>query len=275
MSTINDAKLLEINRNMQIDALRDAGIPCPDGAGFGYIAELMEGAGGCALPQIGAIEKSTGRYVAFTQSEYDSSSATVKSKFIVIGMRLIIEGHDFTITRDDHKRISNNSYTFVWATENVNVDGLTDWGAIKGLWDDFDAETQTTVIAQYAPGRSGQWYAAHEIRENTKGCTLANDGLDDPTVWSMPTVGIMHLLHKHRNAINTALNKYSVLGFKPLTVENYWCVNEIDNSGAFRVHLGSGLVARQGLNGDKDNYNYRVRPVSVSITYIPFGSLSL
>lgn len=271
MSTINDAKLIQINRDAQIEALNAAGIPCPAGAGLGYIAELMEGAGSCALPQIGTIEKATGRYVAFRQGEYDALSSSRKADFIVIGMRLIIEGHDITIARDDFMR--GTSYTFVWATENYDVSGLTNWGSQKGLWDDFDAETQTTIIAQFAPGRSGQWYAAAQVRAETKGCTLETDGLDDPTVWSMPTVGIMHLLHKHRYAINAALDKYSVLGFKSLPADSYWTVNEIDGNGVFRVHLGSGQVARCG--NYKSSGAYRVRPVSVSITYEPFGSLAL
>lgn len=77
----------------------------------------------------------------------------------------------------------------------------------------------------------------------------------------IPSMGEMYLIYMNRRTINVALEKANG---QPLTNDWYWTSTEFSAASAWRLYLGSGLMA----NGTKASYTYRVRPVSAFLSLI-------
>lgn len=255
----NNAKLLELNYNAQLEALREIGLlGANEVIGLGEIADRMKWAGGLLDVQLAKVDKTTGQLTIFTTDEWDALSSNQQGNYQTLGVRVRAEGKDFLISKDNMKT-SGGSYTMKWSNENVNVDGLTDYGAgSTGIYEDFDASGMTTAICEFAAAR-GVEYLGAQLSRAYKACTVANDGVDDPIEWSMATLAHLRIMSRYRTEINEVISTYIGNSFI-LAAEWYWSANEYDAYYAHRIHLGSGYVVN--TNFYKYTNPYRVRAVS-------------
>lgn len=259
MSKTNDnAKLFELNYQAQLDALREIGLlGANETIGLGEIADRMKWAGGFLDACRATVNKSTGKLTIFTDDEWDGMSSNQQGNYVTIGVRVRAERQCFLISKDDMKTASGG-YTMKWSNENVNVPGLTDYGADNsGMYDDFDAAGMTDAIVEFAEAR-GVEYLPGQLSRAYKACTVAADGVDDPVEWSCATLAHLRLMCKYRAEINDAITRHIGSSFQ-LKSEWYWSANEYDANYSPSFHLGSGYVS--GTYGKGYN-TYRVRAVS-------------
>lgn len=256
--TIDNAKLLEMNYNSQLDALREIGM-LSDGEviGLGEIADYMKWAGGLLDVQLAKADKSDGKLVLFKTEEWDALSSNQQGNYLTVGVRVRADGQDFLVSKDNIKT-SSGTYTMKWSEEYVNVTGLKDYGdGSTGIYDDFDAAGMTDAICSFAALR-GVEYLPGQLSRAYKACTVEVDGVDDPVVWSCATLAHLLILCKYRTQINEVISTYIGSSFI-IAPERYWAANEYNNWYAYYIHLGSGLVY---INNYKTNVTYRVRAVS-------------
>lgn len=256
--TENNAKLLEINYESQLESLREIGllkegerVPLSD------IADYMKWAGGLLDVQLAKVEKSTGKLVLMSTSEWDGMSSNLQGNYLTIGVRVRAEGRDFLISKSD-VQTSDGAYTMKWSNEVSDVVGLRNYGTgSTGMYEDFDAKGMTDAIVAYANAR-GVEYLAGELSRGYKACTVGDDGVDDPVEWSLATIAHLRLMSKYRKEINAVISTY-IGSTYVLQSDVYWSATEHSNYYAYRMHLGSGVVNN---NYNKNNYNFRVRSVS-------------
>lgn len=255
--TENNAKLLEINYESQLESLREIGlikegerVPLSD------IADYMKWAGGLLDVQLAKVEKSTGKLVLMSTSEWDGMSSNLQGNYLTIGVRVRAEGRDFLISKSD-VQTSDGAYTMKWSNEASDVVGLRNYGnGSTGMYEDFDAKGMTDAIVAYANARVVE-YLAGELSRGYKACTVGDDGVDDPVEWSLATIAHLRLMSKYRKEINAVISTY-IGSTYVLQSDVYWSATEHSNWYAYRMHLGSGFV----YYGYKNNHNFRVRSVS-------------
>ena len=256
--TENNAKLLEINYESQLESLREIGllkegerVPLSD------IADYMKWAGGLLDVQLAKVEKSTGKLVLMSTSEWDGMSSNLQGNYLTIGVRVRAEGRDFLISKSD-VQTSDGAYTMKWSNEASDVVGLRNYGTgSTGMYEDFDAKGMTDAIVAYANAR-GVEYLAGELSRGYKACTVGDDGVDDPVEWSLATIAHLRLMSKYRKEINAVISTH-IGSTYVLQSDVYWSATEHSNWYAYRMHLGSGFVNN---NLGKGNCNFRVRSVS-------------
>lgn len=257
-TTENNAKLLELNYNAQLDALREIGLlGANETLPLGQIADYMKWAGGLLDVQLAKVDKTTGQLTLFTTDEWDALSSNQQGNYLTLGVCVRAERQRFLISKDNMKT-SGGAYTMLWSSERIDVPGLTNYGAgSTGIYDDFDAEGMTDAIVDVAEAR-GVAYLPAQLSRAYKACTVESDGVDDPVVWSMATLAHLRIMSKYKDEINEVINTYIGSSFK-LADERYWTANEYSADYAFYIHLGSGYVYN---NAYKNNNYYRVRAVS-------------
>ena len=257
-TTENNAKLLELNYNAQLEALREIGLLGQNETiGIGEIADYMKWAGGLLDVQLAKVDKSSGQLTLFTTDAWDALSSNQQGNYITLGVRVRAERQDFLISKSD--MVTGGAYTMLWSSERVNVPGLTDYGAgSTGIYEDFDAAGMTDAIVDFAESR-GVAYLPGQLSRAYKACTSGTDGVDDPVEWSFATLAHLRIMSKYRTQINAVINTYIGASFI-LQNERYWAANEYSADFAYYIHLGSGLVYNYYTY--KLNFNYRVRAVS-------------
>lgn len=259
MSKIEDnAKLLELNYEAQLDALREIGLLGADETlPLGEIADYMKWAGGLLDVQLAKVNKTTGQLTLFKTEEWDALSSNQQGNYLTLGVRVRAERQSFLISKSNITT-SDGAATMLWSSERQNVPGLKDYGAgSTGIYDDFDAAGMTDAIVAFAEAR-GTSYLPATLSRAYKACTVESDGVDDPVEWSLATLAHLRLMNKYKNEINAVITTYIGSSYQ-LNNEFYWAANEYNSDYAYRIHLGSGYV--YSVN-NKNNINYRVRAVS-------------
>lgn len=259
MSTENNAKLLELNYNAQLEALREIGLlGANETIGLGEIADRMKWAGGFLDACRATVNKSTGQLTIFTDDEWDGMSSNQQGNYVTIGVRVRAERKSFLISKSDMKT-SGGAYTMLWSAEQQDVPGLTNYGAEStGMYDDFDAATMTSAAVTFAEQR-GVAYLPFQLARAYKGCTVEDDGVDDPVEWSVATVAHLRIMSKYRTQINEAITRHIGSAYN-LQSDWYWSANEYSSQYAWRFHLGSGYV-HNTYTKHSSHYS-RVRAVS-------------
>lgn len=261
-TTENNAKLLELNYNAQLAALREIGLlGATETIPLGEIADYMKWAGGLLDVQLAKVYKSDGpdkgKLFLFTTDEWDALSTNQQGNYLTLGVCVRAERQRFLISKSDMKT-DGGAYTMLWSSERINVPNLTDYGPDStGIYEDFDAAGMTDAIVTVAEAR-GVAYLPAQLSRAYKACTAENDGVDDPVVWSMATLAHLRIMSKYRSQINAVISTYIGSSYQ-LQSDWYWSANEYSADYAHRIHLGSGCVNN---NYYKNYHNYRVRAVS-------------
>lgn len=261
MSTENNAKLLELNYNAQLDALREIGLLGENETiPLGDIADYMKWAGGLLDVQLAKVDKTTGQLALFTTDDWDNAlSSNEKDNYQTLGVRVRAERQDFLVSKEDMKTSVGESL-MPWSSVRENVEGLTDYGeGSTGIYDDFDASGMTDAIVNFAGGVA---YLPAQLSRAYKACTVANDGVDDPVEWSLATVAHLRILSKYREQINAVISNYIGANYK-LQNAQYWSANEYNKDVAYFMWLGSGYLNFNpaNLGTMKSQLNIRARAV--------------
>ena len=255
------AMLLRINKQDQIEALQSIGFTTVnENTPASDIAKYMKWAGTLLDLSLATLRIEDGAQVFFTAGEWNSMSANNRSKYIRIGIRLRAECRQLIIAKSDCIDTGGNK-TFKWGGYGTDIRGLKNYGGgNQGLHDTFDGKENTDIIIEALAGvKDSQGTVgapAAEAARAYKACTLANDGIEDTTVWNLPALGELMLMAKYKKEINELVT--SMFGSQNiLTTDWYWSSTEWDASSAWSVYFYSGSVStsiRQNAN--------RVRPVS-------------
>ena len=203
--------------------------------------------------RLATLNKSTGAYADYSEAEWNALSASAKASCVKLGLRIRAERQDFIISKDDIYS-SDGEPAMPWSDKSVDVTGLTNYEDKSTALKDVDGEANTDLILAYGRANHVTFEAAQQARAY-KASTVADDGIDDPTKWSLPALGQLYLLYKYKKQINTSLTNF--LGDKHiLTEEWYWSSTEF-SSFAWLVYMNYGNVS----NYYKYNTN-RVRAVA-------------
>jgi len=272
---IASAMLLRLNKQDQISALQSIGFTTVnENTPASDIAKYMKWAGGLLDLSLATLRIEDGEQVFFTASEWNSMSANNRSKYIRVGIRVRAECRQFIIAKSDCID-AGGAKTFKWGGYGTDIRGLKNYGnGNQGLYDTFDGKENTDVIIETLAGvRDSQGTVgapAAEAARAYRGCTLANDGIEDITVWNLPALGELMLIAKYKKEINELAT--SMFGSQNIiTTDWYWSSTEYDASNAWYVYMSYGSV----FTFDK-TYAGRVRPVSATdkpIYDIPLSSI--
>ena len=255
------AMLLRINKQSQIESLQSIGFTTVnENTPASDIAKYMRWAGGLLDLSLATLRIEDGRQVFFTASEWNSMSANNRSKYIRIGIRLRAECRQLIIAKSDCIDTGGNK-TFKWGGYGTDIRGLKNYGnGNQGLYDTFDGKENTDIIIEALAGvKDSQGIVgapAAEAARVYKVCTLANDGIEDTTVWNLPALGELMLIAKYKKEINELAT--SMFGSQNIiTTDWYWSSTEYDSANAWYVTMTGGSV-----NPYTKNSAGRVRPVS-------------
>ena len=255
------AMLLRINKQSQIESLQSIGFTTVnENTPASDIAKYMRWAGGLLDLSLATLRIEDGRQVFFTASEWNSMSANNRSKYIRIGIRLRAECRQLIIAKSDCIDTGGNK-TFKWGGYGTDIRGLKNYGnGNQGLYDTFDGKENTDIIIEALAGvKDSQGIVgapAAEAARAYKVCTLANDGIEDTTVWNLPALGELMLIAKYKKEINELAT--SMFGSQNIiTTDWYWSSTEYDSASAWYVYMSNGYVYTYYKNSAG-----RVRPVS-------------
>ena len=240
------AMLMRLNKQDQIEALKSIGFTTVnENTPASDIAKYMQWAGTLLDLSLATLRIEDGKQVFFTASEWNSMSANNRSKYIRIGIRLRAECHQFIIAKSDCVA-ADGTKIFKWGGYGTDLRGLKNYGSgNQGLYDTFDGKENTDVIIETLSGvkdtQGTVGAPAAEAARAYRGCTLENDGIEDTTVWSLPSLGELMLMAKYKLQINELVT--SMFGSQNIfTTETYWSSTEYDASSSWIVLFNGGIV---------------------------------
>lgn len=255
------AMLLRMNKEDQISALQSIGFTSVDvNTPASDIAKYMKWAGGFLDLSLATLRIEDGERMFFTAEEWNTMSANNRSKYIRIGIRLRAERRQLVIAKSDCVQEDGTKY-FKWGGYGTDLRGLKNYGnGNQGLYDTFEGKENTDVIIETLAGvKDTQGTIGAPAAEATRAyraCTLEADGIEDNTVWNLPSMGELMLIAKYKIEINELIT--SMYGSQNIfTNEWYWSSTEWDASSSWDVYFNYGYVSTSGRQGA-----YRVRPVS-------------
>lgn len=253
--------LLRINKQDQTEALQSIGFTTAnENTPAGDIAKYMKWAGGLLDLSLATLRIEDGEQVFFTASEWNSMSANNRSRYIRIGIRMRAECHQFIIAKSDCVA-ADGTKTFKWGGYGTDIKGLKNYGTgNQGLYDTFEGKSNTdTIIEALAGVKDTQGTVgapAAEAARAYKACTLEADGIEDTTVWNLPSLGELMLMAKYKLEINELVT--SMFGGQNIfTTDWYWSSTEWDASSSWIVNFNYGYV-----NTNSRQSAYRVRPLA-------------
>ena len=255
------AMLLRINKQDQISTLQSIGFTTVDeNTPASDIAKYMKWAGGLLDLSLATLRIEDGEQVFFTASEWNSMSANNRSKYNRIGIRMRAECRQFIIAKSDCVA-ADGAKTFKWGGYGTDIKGLKNYGTgNQGLYDTFEGKSKTdTIIEALAGVKDTQGTVgapAAEAARAYKACTLESDGIEDTTVWNLPSLGELMLMAKYKLEINELAT--SMFGSQNMfTTDWYWPSTEWDASSSWGVTFNYGTV----ITGIRQ-YAGRVRPLA-------------
>ena len=253
--------LLRINKQDQISALQSIGFTTVDeNTPASDIAKYMKWAGGLLDLSLATLRIEDGEQIFFTAAEWNTMSANNRSRYIRIGIRMRAECHQFIIAKSDCVA-ADGTKTFKWGGYGTDIKGLKNYGTgNQGLYDTFEGKSNTdTIIEALAGVKDTQGTVgapAAEAARAYKACTLESDGIEDTTVWNLPSLGELMLMAKYKLEINELVT--SMFGSQNIfTTDWYWSSTEWDASSSWNVYFITGTV-----NAYNRQNAGRVRPLA-------------
>lgn len=217
------------------------------------IARYMQWAGGLLDLRLACFSKKDRKQHFFSREEWEALSAFNKSSYIKMGICIRAECQQFIIAKDNQISPTGTN-TMIWA-DNVNNDvrGLTNFNGISALLADIDGEANTDLILAAVKDNGINYPAAQQARAY-KASTLADEGVEDKTVWSLPAIGQAWLFYKYMHQINAEFDYH---GMQPLNNNSYWSSTEANSFHAWYVNLYNGAIRNIGKNSTAT-----VRPIA-------------
>ena len=253
--------LLRINKQDQISALQSIGFTTVDeNTPASDIAKYMKWAGGLLDLSLATLRIEDGEQIFFTAAEWNTMSANNRSRYIRIGIRMRAECHQFIIAKSDCVA-ADGTKTFKWGGYGTDIKGLKNYGTgNQGLYDTFEGKSNTdTIIEALAGVKDTQGTVgapAAEAARAYKACTLESDGIEDTTVWNLPSLGELMLMAKYKLEINELVTSM-FCSQNIFTTDWSWSSTEWDASSSWGVGFNTGYVTTYHRQ-----YAHRVRPLA-------------
>lgn len=262
-TTIEEAQLMKQNRADLVKALNEVGFHLVnEQTPLSDIAKYMQWAGGLLDIRLATFSKSTKQHRYWTYDEWQAQSAQTRSSYIQMGVVIRAERQEFIIAKENLTADNFTSY-MTWADSTGDVRGLTNFCGVSTLLEDINGETNTDLIIaaiesngiDYPPARRARAYRC---------CSLADGGVEDHTIWSLPAIGQLWLFYKYFLEINAAL---SLFGMRKIDESGYWSSTEGDYTYALAVSMNYGSISVESKS--YGNYARAVAPVQPLSTTPP------
>ena len=237
---IEEAQLMKQNRVDLVKALNEIGFTqVNDQTPLSDIAKYMKWAAGLLDIRLATFSKSTKQHRYWTYDEWVGQSAQTRSFYIQMGVVIRAERQEFIIAKDNLTSDSGST-AMQWATNNNNdVRGLTNFYGVPTMLTDIDGEANTDLILAAIEANGIDYPAARRAREY-RCCSLADGGVDDPTIWSLAAIGQLWLFYKYIFEINAALTLFGMVTID--TGSWYWSSTECNSSNAWYVYMSYGYI---------------------------------
>lgn len=234
-SNEQSATLLRRNKRAQVDALNTLGFNLTESARAADFPMYVKWASGLLDLTVAANRKSDNKRFFFTIEEWQSLSATEQALFLLRGIRVRACSVSFIIAPD-----TLNSKA--WGARDVNIPDLHSYSAHRDLYTYYNAYEETTIIAEaYKNVNEGDVLGAPaaEAALAYKAFTLDRDGLEDTSLWALPTPAHLAIMFRWKNEIDTAFSAIWSTDFK-LMPQTHWSCGRHSNNEVYRMSIQSG-----------------------------------
>ena len=194
--------LLRRNKRAQVDALNSLGFNLTEGARAADFPMFIKWGAGLLDVTVAANRKSDNKRFFFTVEEWQSLSATEQGLFLLRGVRVRACGTSFVIAPDT---ITNKA----WGARDVSIPDLHPYSLQRDLHRYFNAYEETCIIVQKYGNVSKDDIVGAPAAEAAlayKAFTLDRDGLEDTSLWCLPTPAHLMIMSRWINEIDAALS---------------------------------------------------------------------
>ena len=253
---INKAeRLLRRNKRAQVDALNSLGFNLTESARAADFPMYVKWAAGLLDLNVAANRKSDNKRFFFTIEEWQSLSATEQALFLLRGIRVRACSVSFIIAPDT---LNNKA----WGARDISIPDLHSYQSQRDLYSYFNAYEETSIIAAAYKDISNNDIVGAPAAEAAlayKAFTLDRDGLEDTSLWALPTPAHLCIMFRWKNEIDSAFSAVWSSDFK-LLLSTHWSCARWSNNEVFRIAMQSGgaIVVENPI------YLYAVRPICES-----------
>lgn len=254
-SNEQSATLLRRNKRAQVDALNSLGFSLTEGARAADFPMYVKWAAGLLDLTVAANRKSDNKRFFFTVDEWQSLTATEQGNFLLRGIRVRACSVSFIIAPDT---LNNKA----WGARDVNIPDLHSYQSQRDLYFYYNAYEETKLIAEaYENVNKADIVGAPaaEAALAYKAFTLDRDGLEDTSLWCLPTPAHLMIMFRWINEIDAAFTAVWSADFK-LNRSTHWSCGRWSNNDVYRQMFQSGgslyIESPVGL--------YSVRPICES-----------
>lgn len=254
-SNEQSATLLRRNKRAQVDALNSLGFSLTEGARAADFPMYVKWAAGLLDLTVAVNRKSDNKRFFFTVEEWQSLSATEQALFLLRGIRVRACSVSFIIAPDT---LNGKA----WGARDVSIPDLHSYQSQRDLYSYFNAYEETSIIAA----------AYQEVNKNDivgapaaeavlayKAFTHDRDGLEDTSLWALPTPAHLSIMFRWKNEIDAAFSAIWSSDFK-LMMSTHWSCGRWSNNEVYRISMQNGgslyVESPVGL--------YAVRPICES-----------
>lgn len=231
--------LLRRNKRAMVNALNSIGFNLTEGARVADFPMYIKWSTGLLDVTVAANRKSDNKKFFFTAEEWQALSFTEQNLFLLRGVRVRAWGQSFIIAPDNitnkawgiHKDVPN-AYNFI-----TTCDLYRYYRA--------DEATQTIIDAYDGVTGSVNGAPAAEAAAAYKAFTLERDGLEDDSVWCLPTLAHLAIMFRYRSEIERLITAVWSSDFKFLD-KMYWSSCNRDFNNAYRLIFLSGAIDIEG-----------------------------
>lgn len=249
------ATLLRRNKRAQVDALNSLGFNLTESARAADFPMYVKWASGLLDLNVAANRKSDNKRFFFTIEEWQSLSATEQSLFLLRGIRVRACSVSFIIAPDtlDSK---------AWGARDVSIPDLHSYQSQRDLYFYYNAYEETSIIAEaYKDVNKDDIVGAPaaEAALAYKAFTLDRDGLEDTSLWCLPTPAHLMIMFRWKNEIDAAFSAVWSSDFKIMS-STHWSCGRWSNNEFYRLSFQSG----GSLSVKSPVGKYAVRPICES-----------
>ena len=247
--------LLRRNKRAQVEALNSLGFNLTEGARAADFPMFIKWGAGLLDVTVAANRKSDNKKFFFTVEEWQSLSATEQGMFLLRGVRVRACSTAFIIAPDT----LNNK---VWGALDVRVPDAHSFRNHRDVFRYYHAYEDTSLIAaayQDVNKNDIVGAPAAEAALAYKAFTLDRDGLDDISLWALPTPAHLMIMFRWLAEINAVLSAVWSSDYNLMST-SYWSCGLWETNNVYLCNMQDG----SSLTVVAPNELHAVRPVCIS-----------
>lgn len=247
--------LLRRNKRAQIDALNSLGFNLTEGARAADFPMFIKWGAGLLDVTVAANRKSDNKRFFFTVEEWQSLTATEQGNFLLRGIRVRACSVSFIIAPDTLNKKA-------WGAPGVKIPDLHSYQSQRDLYSYFNAYEETKIIAEGYKNVNNTDIVGAPAAEAAlayKAFTLDRDGLEDTSLWCLPTPAHLMIMFRWINEIDAAFTAVWSSDFKLARSTHWSCGRGTDSGILFMWFQSGGSISMGSPSGC-----YSVRPICES-----------